>query len=77
MNEIILKEIKPSLLSKLTNLATLHSRTLEEEITAILEDATANKTWSANFFELTSGCWQGESLVRETQPAYQEREDLL
>lgn len=85
MTQIVLKEIKPSLLSKLTHLATLHSRTLEDEITAILEDVTENevittpenKGWQKGFFEEVIGGWEGEPLVREAQPEYQEREDLL
>lgn len=85
MTQIILDKIKPDVITKLTNLAQQHQRTLEEEITAILEDIAdnqpittpENKGWSPHFFELTCGSWQGEPLVRETQPEYQEREELL
>ncbi len=85
MNQIILKEIKPSLISKLTDLATRHSRTLEEEITAILEQVTENevittpenKGWQKGFFEEIIGGWEGEPLVRETQPKEQQRDFLL
>ncbi|MGI0481636.1 hypothetical protein ACN4EE_12685 [Geminocystis sp. CENA526] len=85
MNQIILKEIKPSLLSKLTYLATLHSRTLEQEITAILEQIIDNKViitpenkgWQKGFFEEVIGAWKDEPLIREAQPEEQDRDFLL
>ena len=39
MNEITLQTMKPNVMEKLQNLARLHQRTLEEEITVILENA--------------------------------------
>jgi len=38
MTQIILETIKPVVIEKLKNLAQKHQRTLEAEITAILED---------------------------------------
>jgi hypothetical protein len=38
---------------------------------------TEKKQWSPEFFEKTSGCWKGKTLVREIQPEDQEREPLL
>ena len=38
---------------------------------------TKKKQWSSGFFEKTSDCWEGEPLIREIQPEYQEREPLL
>jgi hypothetical protein len=38
MNEITLQTMKPSVMEKLQNLARSHQRTLEEEITVILEN---------------------------------------
>jgi len=39
MNQITLQTMKPNVIKKLQNLARSHQRTLEEEITVILEDA--------------------------------------
>ena len=39
MNQITLQTMKPTVMEKLQNLAQLHQRTLEEEITVILENA--------------------------------------
>jgi len=39
MNQITLQTMKPTVIEKLQNLARSHQRTLEEEITVILEDA--------------------------------------
>ena len=39
MNEITLQTMKPNVMEKLQNLARSHQRTLEEEITVILENA--------------------------------------
>jgi hypothetical protein len=33
--------------------------------------------WQPNFFEEVIGSWQGEKLVREAQPDYEQREELL
>ncbi len=85
MTQIILDKIKPNVIAKLTNLAKQHQRTLEQEITAILEDITdsqpittpENKGWQKGFFEEVIGGWEGEPLVRETQPEYQERDFSL
>jgi hypothetical protein len=85
MTQIILEQIKSSLVEKLQNMAQQHQRTLEEEITAILEDATENQLiatpknrgWQEGFFEEVIGGWQGEPLARDPQPEYQEREPLL
>ena len=85
MTQIILETIKPVIIEKLKNLAQKHQRTLEAEITAILEDVvesmpivtSENRSWSVGFFERTCGSWSGEPLVREQQPEEQEREPLL
>ena len=85
MNQIILNKINPNVIAKLTNLAQKHQRTLEEEITSILEDVIdsqvittpENKGWQKGFFEEVIGSWEGEPLVRETQPEYQERDFSL
>ena len=39
MNQITLQTMKPTVIKKLQNLARSHQRTLEEEITVILENA--------------------------------------
>jgi len=39
MNQITLQTMKPNVIKKLQNLARSHQRTLEEEITVILENA--------------------------------------
>ena len=39
MNQITLQMMKPNVMEKLQNLARSHQRTLEEEITVILENA--------------------------------------
>lgn len=36
-----------------------------------------SKGWQKGFFEEVIGCWEGEILIREKQPDYQEREELL
>ena len=85
MTQIILDKINPIVMEKLKNLAQKHQRTIEEEITTILEKVTENesittpknKGWQKGFFEEVIGGWEGETLVRETQPEYQERERLL
>jgi hypothetical protein len=85
MTQVILKKLNPIVIEKLKHLAQSHQRTLEEEITSILEDVTENtpiitsksRDWSPGFFEHTCGAWQGELLVREPQPEAQEREPLL
>jgi hypothetical protein len=85
MTQIILETVKPVVIEKLRNLAQKHQRTLEAEITAILENVAEsmpivtpeNRGWSAGFFERTCGSWDGELLVREEQPEEQEREPLL
>lgn len=46
-------------------------------IEKIEETIPEKRTWSPHFFEQTWGAWQGEPLVREPQPEYQEREELL
>ncbi|MGI0482667.1 hypothetical protein ACN4EE_18015 [Geminocystis sp. CENA526] len=64
MKAIILDKIKPSLIAKLQSLAIQNQRTLEEEITVILENVTKNQPiitnnktqWSTDFFARTSGC---------------------
>ncbi|ASC69769.1 hypothetical protein XM38_006980 [Halomicronema hongdechloris C2206] len=33
--------------------------------------------WQPNFFEEVIGSWEGEKLVREAQPDYEQREELL
>jgi hypothetical protein len=85
MTQVILKKLNPIVIEKLKHLALSHQRTLEEEITSILEDVaentpiitSKNRRWSPGFFEHTCGAWQGELLVREPQPEAQEREPLL
>lgn len=85
MTQVILKKLNPTIVEKLKYLAQIHQRTLEEEITSILENVTENtpiispknRGWSPGFFQQTCGCWEGEELVREPQPEAQERESLL
>ncbi len=86
MTQIILETIKSELVAKLKSLAHKHDRSLEAEITAILENATENMSnnaspsyrgWSEGFFEKTCGSWEGEQLTKEPQPEYQERKPLL
>lgn len=36
-----------------------------------------SKGWQKGFFDEVIGCWEGEELVRDKQPDYQEREELL
>ena len=42
MTQVILKQLNPIVIEKLKRLAQSHQRTLEEEITSILEDVTEN-----------------------------------
>jgi hypothetical protein len=84
MTQIILEITKSEVIDKLKHLAQKHDRSLEAEITSILESATAttvstppNRGWSEGFFEEVIGGWEGEPLVREPQPEYQERDFLL
>ncbi|MGB3203360.1 MAG: hypothetical protein WBB28_00035 [Crinalium sp.] len=82
MTQVILKKLNPIVVEKLQHLAQSHQRTLEEEITSILEDVTGNtpittpvnRGWSPGFFEEVIGGWEGEPLVREAQPEIQERD---
>jgi hypothetical protein len=84
MTQIILEISKSEVIDKLKHLAQKHDRSLEAEITSILESATAttvstppNRGWSEGFFEQTCGSWEGEPLTRDPQPEAQEREPLL
>jgi len=84
MTQIILEIAKSEVIDKLKHLAQKHDRSLEAEITSILETATAttvstpaNRGWSEGFFEQTCGSWEGEPLTRDPQPEAQEREPLL
>jgi len=85
MTQIILEKLKPDLIDKLKSLAEKNNRSLEEEVTAILEKALEIEVeikpkyegWQQGFFEEVIGGWEGEPLVREPQPEYQEREPLL
>lgn len=84
MTQFILKKLHPTIVEKLKHLAQIHQRTLEEEITFILENVTENtpiiapkkRGWSPGFFQQTCGCWEGEELVREPQPEAQEKHFL-
>jgi hypothetical protein len=85
MTPVILQKLNPIVLEKLKYLAQSHQRTLEEEITSILEDVTENtpiitpenRGWFPGFFEEVIGGWEGEPLVREHQAEAQERDFLL
>jgi len=88
MTSVILQKLNPIVLEKLKYLKYLaqsHQRTLEEEITSILEDVTENtpiitpenRGWFPGFFEEVIGGWAGEPLVREHQAEAQERDFLL
>jgi len=41
------------------------------------EEKTTFSQWQEGFFEEVIGGWEGELLVREKQPDYEEREQLL
>ena len=41
------------------------------------EEKTTDEQWQKGFFEEVIGGWEGEPLVREKQPDYEEREQLL
>ncbi len=81
MTPVILQKLNPIVLEKLKYLAQSHQRTLEEEITSILEDVMENtpiitpenRGWFPGFFEEVIGGWAGEPLVREHQAEAQER----
>ncbi|MGK7922002.1 MAG: hypothetical protein AB4080_18560 [Trichodesmium sp.] len=85
MTQIILGKLKPYIIDRLKSLADKNNRTLEEEITEILEQALETEVeikpkyegWEPGFFEEVIGGWAGEPLVREPQPEYQEKEPLL
>jgi hypothetical protein len=85
MTQIILDIEKLEVVDKLKELAQKHDRSLEAEITAILENATENipistppnRGWSEGFFEQTCGSWEGEPLVREPQLSLWENEKLF
>jgi hypothetical protein len=82
MTQIILEISQLGVIKKLQNLANQNQRTLEAEITAILENAVESmpittpehRGWLPGFFEEVIGGWEGEPLVREPQPETQERE---
>ncbi|MFE4108634.1 hypothetical protein [Almyronema epifaneia] len=38
---------------------------------------TVPSAWQPNFFEDVIGSWEGNPLIREPQPGYEEREELL
>lgn len=84
MTEIILGDIKPSLMEKLQILARSNHHSIEEEIMEILENALDDKNtivarqekWHPGFFEWVIGGWKGEPLVRSPQPEEQERDFL-
>ncbi len=70
-------ELLDHFVGKLENMAKKNNRTLEEEVTAILEGVLKAKAWNPGFFEEVIGGWEGEPLVRGPQPEYQERDPLL
>ena len=47
------------------------------EATIVYQSMSKKRQWSPDFFAKTSGCWEGDRLMREPQPEYQEREPLL
>ncbi len=49
----------------------------EIEVMVVYQPVKEKRQWSPDFFEKTCGGWEGEPLVREPQPEYQEREPLL
>jgi hypothetical protein len=49
----------------------------EVEAMVIYQPVNQKRQWSSGFFEKTCGRWEGEPLVRESQPEPQEREPLL
>jgi macrodomain Ter protein organizer (MatP/YcbG family) len=56
MTQVILKQLNPIVIEKLKRLAQSHQRTLEEEITSILEDVTEKEeeaTRSEGFWDMT------------------------
>ena len=84
MAQLILDKIPPHLWARLEKLALQNNRSLEAEAMILLEKSLQEKDvevqqeeWVPNFFEEVIGGWEGEPLVREPQPEYQEREPLL
>jgi hypothetical protein len=75
MTQVILKKLNPIVVEKLKRLAQSHQRTLEEEITSILEDVTENtpiitpenRDWSPGFFEQTCGSWRASARSTGTR----------
>jgi hypothetical protein len=56
MTQVILKKLNPIIIEKLKRLAQSHQRTLEEEITSILEDVAekeGEQTSSEGFWDMT------------------------
>lgn len=56
MTQVILKQLNPIVIEKLKRLAQSHQRTLEEEITSILEDVAEKEeeqTKSEGFWDMT------------------------
>jgi macrodomain Ter protein organizer (MatP/YcbG family) len=56
MTQVILKQLNPIVIEKLKRLAQSHQRTLEEEITSILEDVTEKEeeqTGAEGFWDMT------------------------
>jgi hypothetical protein len=56
MTQVILKQLNPIVIEKLKRLAQSHQRTLEEEITSILEDVAekeGEQTSSEGFWDMT------------------------
>ncbi|NEP79143.1 MAG: hypothetical protein F6K39_13815 [Okeania sp. SIO3B3] len=85
MTQIILEKLKPFVIDRLKSLAAKNNRSLEEEITEILEQALETEVeikpkyegWQPGFFEEIIGGWSGETLVREPQSEHQERESFV
>ena len=56
MTQVILKQLNPIVIEKLKRLAQSHQRTLEEEITSILEDVAEKEdepTGGEGFWDMT------------------------
>lgn len=77
MTQIILNQIKPNVITKLSHLAQQHQRTLEQEITAILEDVTENdpmiNSQNEDDFFAMAGLWENRNITLESirQEAWQ------
>ncbi len=80
MSQLLIRNLNPTTVDCLKNMAQMHHRSLQGEIQFILEQAAKGSglspKWSEGFCEQVLGGWQGEPLKRLSQGEYEKRDDL-